>query len=48
MSTETLGTMRGRRPGRGREYKQAQKKWRRERRWDRSGASNVINMDPCL
>jgi hypothetical protein len=48
MSAETLGTMRERRPGRGGEYKQAQKKWWRGRHMGRSGASNVINMDPCL
>jgi hypothetical protein len=46
MSAKTLGTVRERRPGRGGEYKQAQKKWRRGRRKGRSGASTVINMDP--
>jgi hypothetical protein len=48
MSVETLGTVREKRPGRGGEYKQAQKKWRQRRRRHRSGASNVINMDPYL
>jgi hypothetical protein len=48
MSAKTLGTVRERRPGRGGEYKQAQKKWRRGRRKGRSGASTVINMDSCL